>query len=461
MWVNIHRFLTIKKISLKSNYYTLFKNLLMQKELIDNKQNHHWLFYIIKKDFFSIPISIRVMSFSLFIFMLGRWLWADTFFSVYIKTIVDNVFLVSVIWAILAISKMIFSIPIWDLDDRSDIRYILFTGKVLYITCWFLYFFAGIFSSVIVLVIAVIINWFATATSFTTYQAYIREHSNKNNRCSVFWLMFSSMNLAYVIWALLASIMIVWIKLPYLFLFIVLSSVASILTDKFFHVELKHKKIRHIFKKESFLHQFLSEVFSLGGYKRIWVDIKWYGRKMYQALGIQFFINVLNYIWFLFIPIVAIKNNLSLSQIAIVFAVMRIPHVLNFFTAEIADKYNKKTSIWIIFVFLAVLFALIAYSDNFWNILLLSFGIALGIAMSSPIVEWLVSDYIHPNDGWAITGVSQFVGRLWDIIWSLWFGLLISIIWMKLWFIRAGILTFIVGIALITRRLFRKNIAIK
>lgn len=134
-----------------------------------------------------------------------------------------------------------------------------------------------------------------------------------------------------------------WIGLPYLFLFIVLSSAASILTDRFFHVELKHKKIKQIFKKESFLHQFLSEIFSLGAYKRIFEDIKSYGKKMYQALGIQFFINVLNYIAFLFIPIVAIKNDLSLSQIAIVFAVMRVPYVLNFFTAEVADKYNKKT----------------------------------------------------------------------------------------------------------------------
>ncbi|MFZ2151136.1 MAG: MFS transporter [Candidatus Absconditicoccaceae bacterium] len=433
----------------------------MQKEIIDNKQNHNGLFYVIKKDFFSIPVSIRIMSFSLFIFMLGRGLGADTFFSVYVKTIVDNVFLVSVIGSILAISKMIFSIPVGDLDDRGDIRYILFTGKVLYILCGFLYFFAGIFGSLIVLIIAVIINGFATATSFTTYQSYIREHSNKHNRCSVFGLMFSSMNLAYVIGAILASLMIVWIDLPYLFLFIVLSSIASILTDRLFHIELKHKKIKHIFKKESFLHQFLSEIFSLDGYKRIFEDIKGYGKKMYQALGIQFFLNVLNYIGFLFIPIVAIKNDLSLSQIAIVFAVMRVPYVLNFFTAEIADKYNKKTFMGIIFIFLAILFSLIAYSDNFGNILILSFGIALGVAMASPIIEGLVSDYIHPNDGGAITGVSQFVGRLGDIVGSIGFGILISIVGMKSGFIRAGVLTFIVGIALITRKLFRQKIGVK
>jgi len=430
----------------------------MKEELINNKKSPHWLFYVIKKDFFNIPVSIRIMSFSIFIFMLGRWLGADTFFSVYVKFIVHNVMLVSIIWALLAVSKMIFSIPIWDLDNRADVKYILFTWKMLYIACGFLYFFAGIFHSSILLIIAVIINWFATATSFTTYQAYIREHSNKHNRCSVFGLMFSSMNLAYVIWSVLAAILIVYVKLPYLFLFIVLSSIWAILTDRFFHLELKHKKIKHIFKKESFLHQFLWEIFSFKSYIVVWKDILWYGRKMYQALWIQFFLNVLNYIWFMFIPIVALKAKLSLSEIAIIFAVMRLPYIINFFTAEMADKYSKKTFIWIIFVFLSVLFALIAYSDNFWNILILSFGISLGIAMASPVVEWLLSDYAHPGDDWSITGMSQFAWRFGDILGSLWFGILISIIWMKSWFIWAGGLTFLLWLALITRKLFRFKI---
>ncbi|MEI8253900.1 MAG: hypothetical protein WCG25_09460 [bacterium] len=47
----------------------------------------------------------------------------------------------------------------------------------------------------------------------------------------------------------------------------------------------------------------------------------------------------------MFIPIVALKAKLSLSEIAIIFAVMRLPYIINFFTAEMADKYSKKTFI--------------------------------------------------------------------------------------------------------------------
>ncbi|MEI8090873.1 MAG: hypothetical protein WCG98_01045 [bacterium] len=53
---------------------------------------------------------------------------------------------------------------------------------------------------------------------------------------------------------------------------------------------------------------------------------------MFRALSNEFIFNILNYIGFIFIPIAAAKNNLTLSQIAIVFAAMRLPYVMNFFT---------------------------------------------------------------------------------------------------------------------------------
>ncbi|MBQ9553429.1 hypothetical protein IJU97_00205 [bacterium] len=43
----------------------------------------------------------------------------------------------------------------------------------------------------------------------------------------------------------------------------------------------------------------------------------------------------MNYVGFLFIPIVAIENNLTLSQIAILFAVMRVPYLINVLIGDI------------------------------------------------------------------------------------------------------------------------------
>lgn len=62
-----------------------------------NHQEHNGIIKIIRKEFFSVPISIRIVSFSLFLFLLGRGLGADVFFSIYIETIVDNILRISLI----------------------------------------------------------------------------------------------------------------------------------------------------------------------------------------------------------------------------------------------------------------------------------------------------------------------------------------------------------------------------
>jgi sugar phosphate permease len=86
---------------------------------------------------------------------------------------------------------------------------------------------------------------------------------------------------------------------------------------------------------------------------------------------------VLNYIGLIFIPIVAIQNNLSLSQIAIIFVIMRLPYVIDFFSGEFADKYSKKRFILITLFFLSFLFALLGFKNSFGSIITISFGISV------------------------------------------------------------------------------------
>jgi hypothetical protein len=50
---------------------------------------------------------------------------------------------------------------------------------------------------------------------------------------------------------------------------------------------------------------------------------------MYVALGAEALVCFMNYVGFLFIPIIALENNLTLSQIAILFAVMKLPYMIS------------------------------------------------------------------------------------------------------------------------------------
>ena len=428
----------------------------MWQLLKQNEQpEHNWIFYIIKKDFFSIPVSVRIISFSLFLFVLWRWLWADTFFSIYIKTIVDNVFRVSVIGALLALSKLFFTLPIGTVDDHSDMKSIIVLSKVFYVFAWFLYFAAWMFMSVHLLLIAVILNGFASATLMTTYQTFVREHSRKSNRSTVFWLYFSSLNLAYLIGALISAVLIKYIHLPYVYLFIVLFALISLLTDRRFP-SLSKKRFHELLWEETFLHNFFREVFSLKLIKDILMSMKWYSRKLFGALWFEFLFNFLNYVWFLFIPIVAIANNLTLSEIAILFGVMRLPYLVNFFTGEVADRYNKKTLLLIITIFLAFLFALLGFNENFGAIMTISFGIAVWLAMMRPIISGMISDYAHPKDGWTVTSAWEFTWRIGEICGALIFGILSAIVWLNSSFMIIGAIIFVISTYQLGRKFLRR-----
>lgn len=414
-----------------------------------------WLFSTIKKDFFSLPISIRLISVSMFLFILWRGLWGDTFFSIYIKTILDNLFRVSLIAAILPLIRIFLAVNVWNLIDHTNIKSVIFLSKGLYVVTSILFFLAGIQHSVIFLILAILFNALSTATLITSYESMIRKYSQKENRSSSFGLYFSCTNLAYVLWALLASVLVRYVDLPHLFLFIWVFAAWSFISDSKLP-NLSKKQIKKFLGKESFLHQFIHTVFSYKSFANGLSVLRKYNHKMFWALGDEFVFNILNYIWFIFIPIVAAAHQLTLSQIAIVFAIMRLPYVINFFTGEIADRYNKSKLIIIVFFFLSFLFAWLATRDGFTNIVIMSFGIAFALSLIRPVISGLISDHALPEDTGKITGVQQFVAWLGSAFGSILFGVLSVLRGMEASFIlMGGMLFFFASYSIIRKfRLF-------
>lgn len=426
-------------------------HLYTRKYMSHKHQENNGIIKIIQKDFFSVPVSIRIVSFSLFLFILGRWLGADVFFSIYVDDIVDNIFLVSLVWAILSLGKMLFSIPVGEVDDHANLKSVLFLSKWAYVITWILYFIAGILKSPTILVIAVLLNGFATAALLTTYQTFIRKHSKKNTRGAVFGLYFSSLNLAYVIGALIASVFIEYINLPYLFLLVSLFAVLSFFTDKKLP-NLSKTKIKVFLAKDTFLHKFFLEVFSFRAIKDVVMKMKSYSTRLYYALGFEFLFNLLNYIGFIFIPIISIKNDLTLSQIAIVFAVMRVPYLIDFFTGNIADKTSKRKFLFFILLFVSFLYMLLGYNEWFRSIMIITFTISLGLSLMRPVISAYVSDCTDPEDEWAISGVGEFVSKLWEMIGILLFGASSVLFGIQTSFILVGITIFILASIWLAKR---------
>ena len=417
---------------------------------------------IVKKIRNVIPGKIRSISLSLMLFMLWWWLGTDTYFSIYIKEIVGNVWWVTAIWTILAAIKLFFVIPIWRMNDKVDIKYVLLIWKVLFVFCGLLLFLAWIYHSRVLLTLATILNWIANATTFTTYRSYYAKKSTKLDNGQISWIYFSALYITEVVWSLIAAILVKYLELPYMYLFIVIFSLISLLQDekiksilskqynktrKRFYKRIKKESkksdkvqdnMEHdqkFFGKKWLIHSFINCCVSSDNWKEIWEILHKYGWKMYSALWSCMLTNFLNYASFLFIPIISAENYLSLSQIALVFAAMRFPYIVNVFAWKFWDKYSKKLLISITLVVVALLYILLWFSEKFYAILIITFLISLCIAILNPLSSALIISYTQPKDKWTITWVQEFVSRIWDIIWSLWFWTLVAIIWLQKWFI--------------------------
>ncbi len=403
------------------------------------------LFFSLKKNFFAIPISVRLISISMFLFMLGWGLGADTFFSLYIETIVDNLLIVSLIGAILPLSKMFFSLAIWEIDDHSDMKRVLFVSKVLYIISGLFFFGAGFLHSPRLLIAAVMFNGFASATMFTTYEAYIHltkiaDHDDRTSRS----LYFSSINAAYVIGAMISYFLVQWVSLPYLYLFIVLFSIVSLSADR--KIPLLHfHKIKTFFGETDFLRYFFGEVFSFGPLKRTYAALKFYPKSIFYVFGFEGVFNILNYIGFIFIPLAAANNHLSLWEIALVFAIMRVPYLTNFFTAERSQRFHKKSFILVCFMFMSLFYGAFAFNDSFWGTMILSFAISMGLAIIRPLISALFSENTHPKHAGSITGMQHFVWTFGNVIGVLIFWFLSSKFGVQHTFLIVGIALFILA----------------
>jgi len=433
------------------------------------------------KEKLSIPVSVRWISASFFLFMVWWWLWWDTFFSIYVKSILWAWLGVTLIWTLLAFVKLLVTIPVGVMNDQGNTRYLLLLWKLIYAVSWCLYFTAWINHSAWWLVLAVIANGIASATMFTSYRNLYWKKGKAQNRSKVFWVYFSSMNLAYVIWAILSAVLVYYIDLPYMYLFIVIFSMLSVVQDNKIQDFIKKKftkswkklekripdveyeidedldNVKKLLGKKWVIPTYLKEIFSPGPWKSMFVTLKWYWMPMYVALWSEALVTFMNYVGFLFIPIVALENNLTLSQIAILFAVMKLPYLVSVLFWGVGDKYSKKIIITILVLFSAIIYILLWIYSWFFAIVILSFLISLMIALLSPVTSALVTGYTKPKDIGVMSGLQEFVGRIGEIIWALWFWWFATLVWMNSAFIILWVALAVLGWYLLAKKIINRR----
>ena len=436
------------------------------------------------KQLAEIPFSIKWVSISLFLFTMGWGLGADTFFSIYVKSIIGSGLNLTLIWTLLPIIKLLTVIPIGILNDKGMSKYLLLYGKIWYAISGAFYFWAGFEQSAFFLICAVILNGIGSSTMYTTYRTLYWKKTQTNNRSKILGVYFSSINMAYVIGALISAFLVKYLDLPYMYLFVVIFAILSILQDskiqdfvrrKFsktwwkylkkqntdlpfeYEIDEEYQNMENILRKKNMLLLYFREIFSLSPWKKMFEAMKSYDGNMYVALSSQALVNFMNYVGFLFIPLVAMQNNLSLSEIAILFAVMRLPYLVNILIGNIWDKYSKKILITILVLFSAGLFFWLGSTSSFMAIVVASFGLSLAIAMLQPITSALILGYAKPKDKGLIAGMQEFSSKIGEIIGSLGIGLLTALVGMNVAFQFLWCALAVLGGYLLLKKLFQSK----
>jgi len=96
--------------------------------------------------------------------------------------------------------------------------------------------------------------------------------------------------------------------------------------------------------------------------------------------------------------------------VAFLFALMRLPYLTNFFTATWSERFDKKLFVAVVLLFLSFLYAFLAFEHSFLGIMIVSFGISLGLSIIRPAISALITEHSTKNNSGSITGVQTFVG---------------------------------------------------
>lgn len=402
-----------------------------------------------KKDFQAIPAVVKILIINMSLLRFGRGIGINMYYSLFLKTLFDNLFIVSALGSLLALTKLFFSIPIWVLDNKINSKTILIVGKMMFVIAGLMYFAAGLFGVPWLMVFAILVHGLATPMVFNTNQFLLRRLVPVHLSSKSFGMFFSTYQFGYLLAALVTAVIMKFdLPLPYFFL------IGSIVTVFTLISNTKNK----IVDKHGLLYEVKKEVLNLHIFKDVVYNLKKHKNGLWIMLFLQALHGLLYYLWFMFIPILAVAKDFTLIQVALLFAVMRIPHALTFyFESMISMKKELKFTLWSLFI-IAALVALIAVSNSFTVMLIISFVMSFFIATTRPILAGMVTRLISVKEQAEITGVQDFVNRAGEILGYLIFGIIAQYINIEIAFVWVAIGTFMMSLyALKTRKRIRFN----
>jgi MFS family permease len=340
------------------------------------------------------------------------WGFADAFFSIFADGILNNLFFLGVLIAMRGIIALLVTIIGTQAMESTTPRNIAIFGKVVLIICAILYVLAGIHKSEGLLISAIVLNGIGQPLRVVANQGFLIAHVNKKNASVIMGIDFAVKNLLWILGIILSGLGLFFLGkivhhdpldvIHYGFIMLGLSCVVGI----YLLENIPQKKIPNIF----------------GDVRRIILNGRVFGNffsgfntfsmPLIFSLLLFFLIRLIETTVTLFIPLLAVKLNLAIWQVAILTASLFLPYVFSFIFSKMADRVER-LSLIIVGLVLSVIPMIMLYFARapIW-IGVLSASIALCLAIIQPANLGMIASLASRSQKSRLAGLEVFFRKL-------------------------------------------------
>jgi MFS family permease len=311
------------------------------------------------------------------------WGFADPFLSLYLKEFTDQYTVIGFLFSLMSVVMISMLFIVGPLLDRCRHQTLIDGAKVGYFFVGLLYFLAGEWSSLSLLVVAIILNGALVPLVWTGTLSTLEEYSNERDTTLAFGLYATTRQ---VLWGagLAISLWVVWqFPLHYIFIPVMIFPLVSILVTR----KIQEKNT------QSFFSALRSVIVQDRILLRTIRELKLFGTELRWAFLLVPLCYVIYMLGMTYIPLYAQSNGYNHVETGFLILIMTIPFAFSFLTAEIADHSERFRNIVIgALVASVALFGVAVWGGNAsWYLFGWAFLLMAGFAMIEPSLSAIIS----------------------------------------------------------------------
>ncbi|MDO8428390.1 MAG: MFS transporter [Candidatus Diapherotrites archaeon] len=405
----------------------------------------------VRTDLKNTPKTTAQLLLGLFLYYLA-WGLIDPFLSIYIEHIVSSYSFVGLIFGTLFLIGILINIPLGSLADKINKIQAIAGVLLFYVPISLLYFFSGMFNGMLaiaLLIFARILHGFGLSYKIFV-ESFLRKNSVPKHTAGSFGLYFTTQFTARLIGILIALILITSLgltieNLHWFFLGIIPCSILAFIIIRKIPDDGKklNEGMKEMIEKEKIVAQEIKDFTEMG----------FPGSVMILS---AFFYIILHLLIWVYLPLYALKVNVGLPQIALMYVFISIPYAGSFLFAELADFLGKKKTAMIALFFAAIILARLSIltTDGF-EFLFLGFLLAVVVSFLGPSLNGIITDITPKSKGGEITGIINSVVKTSELVGVIGLGILLDLIGFKESFrIIAALLILMAILFLLARKSF-------